>query len=584
SGQGLIDLPRIAVIGNQSAGKSSLIEAISGITVPRAIGTCTRCPMECRLQQRSGSSWHCQVYLRLESDQDGNKLREVQETAFGPVLDSKIELEKMLRRAQLAILNPSVGMNHFVDLDVDDAENVDMPIDLSGQVAFSSNVVCVTVWGPDIPDLSFIDLPAGIIQNEVEPGSMEAVKSMVMKHIKGNCLILLAILRHWLYHSLDDIENQNAAYLARQVDPDGKRTIGVLTKPDTLQEGEERSWLEVIEGHKHKLALGYYITKQPAQKEVDAKITHQAARAAERFFFENHAPWSTCSANIRSRMGTLQLGRTLSRLLSRLIDETLPNLRREVDEQRARTGQALSRLPERLSQPPAVELLKLITSFTKELDLLAQGDQDHRELHQKCNPAFSRFRCDVRSTAPLLIAKTRAEAGVDSSSTAQFSDDSDGGDEAREPHVTRELPYNIPFSAKADLMTRSFESWSVLAEECTNTIVEACHIQAMRLAEKVFSGFAYGDLDRAVKASAHDEIENIAKSVKEHLQWLIAMERVPYTQNLHYFSSYRDKYLARFRGQRRVSASFEPLRQWYWTIDYPLSHPGYTIALISRTH
>ena len=37
-----IDLPQIAVIGSQSAGKSSLIESISGITLPRAAGTCTR--------------------------------------------------------------------------------------------------------------------------------------------------------------------------------------------------------------------------------------------------------------------------------------------------------------------------------------------------------------------------------------------------------------------------------------------------------------------------------------------------------------------------------------------------------------
>ncbi|CAL1697635.1 unnamed protein product [Somion occarium] len=36
------NLPRIAVIGNQSVGKSSLVEAISGITLPRASGTCTR--------------------------------------------------------------------------------------------------------------------------------------------------------------------------------------------------------------------------------------------------------------------------------------------------------------------------------------------------------------------------------------------------------------------------------------------------------------------------------------------------------------------------------------------------------------
>lgn len=96
----------------------------------------------------------------------------------------------------------------------------------------------------------------------------------------------------------------------------------MLTKPDTLQEGEEKGWLDIIEGRKHQLSLGYFITKQPAPKDVEEKITHQAAREAELRFFNSHVLWATCSSNVRSRMGTVQLGRTLSKLLSRLIDQT----------------------------------------------------------------------------------------------------------------------------------------------------------------------------------------------------------------------------------------------------------------------
>jgi hypothetical protein len=95
-----------------------------------------------------------------------------------------------------------------------------------------------------------------------------------------------------------------------------------LTKPDTLQEGEEKGWLDIVEGRKHPLALGYYITKQPAPKDIEEKISHDDARRAERNFFDHHAVWSNRAKGIRNRMGTARLGLSLSKLLSQFIDHT----------------------------------------------------------------------------------------------------------------------------------------------------------------------------------------------------------------------------------------------------------------------
>lgn len=87
------------------------------------------------------------------------------------------------------------------------------------------------------------------------------------------------------------------------------------------------------------------------------------------------------------------------------------------------------RCPRSCCSPPAVELLKRITAYTKELESLAQGDQTHRELHQKCNPAFMKFRTDIRNTAPRLIPKTRQEVlplGGSAEPGEGDSEDSDG--------------------------------------------------------------------------------------------------------------------------------------------------------------
>ena len=164
-----IDLPQIAVIGSQSAGKSSLIEAISGITLPRAAGTCTRyvtfflasipylthqptssCPTECRLS-RSDSPWQCIVSLRFITDAKGQLLGQARNEVFGSVIYEQSEVEERIRRAQKAILNPKKPPKDFLDKEDED--------ELVSELNFSTNCVSLQISGPEVADLSFCDLP-----------------------------------------------------------------------------------------------------------------------------------------------------------------------------------------------------------------------------------------------------------------------------------------------------------------------------------------------------------------------------------------------------------------------------------------
>ncbi|KAF5376702.1 hypothetical protein D9615_007809 [Tricholomella constricta] len=212
--QAELDLPRITVIGNQSAGKSSVVEAISGITVPRDAGTCTRCPMECRLSSTTGS-WTCHISIRREYDASGNIMEKVSEAPFGRVITDKKDVELALRRAQVAVLNPHLNPSDILRAST---EQLTKPPFLSQQTLdFSRDTICIDLEGPELTDLSFIDLP-GLIQN-AEPRTVKLVEDMVVSHIKGNCLILVAL------PMTDDIENQKALRLARQEDPDGRRMV-----------------------------------------------------------------------------------------------------------------------------------------------------------------------------------------------------------------------------------------------------------------------------------------------------------------------------------------------------------------------
>ncbi|PSR74397.1 hypothetical protein PHLCEN_2v9905 [Hermanssonia centrifuga] len=173
-----LDLPRIAVIGNQSAGKSSLVEAISGISVPRDAGTCTRCPMECRLAS-SSESWSCQIYIRWEFDVNGIQEEQVEEISFGPILTDKEDVELALRRAQAAVLNPGIDQSNFLGRSESDLKQ------MKNQLKFSRNAVCLDLSGPNLMDLAFVDLP--------DPETVLLVEDLVTSNIKGNCLILVTL-------------------------------------------------------------------------------------------------------------------------------------------------------------------------------------------------------------------------------------------------------------------------------------------------------------------------------------------------------------------------------------------------------
>ncbi|KAG6835134.1 hypothetical protein H0H93_004550 [Arthromyces matolae] len=298
-----LDLPRITVIGNQSAGKSSVVEAISGIHVPRDAGTCTRCPIECRLNNSPGK-WSCIISIRREYDRNGKILDKVSEKRFGEVIYQKDQVEPALRRAQMAVLNPHLNLDDFVR--ASDAEMASPRFNSKETFKFSADTICIDLEGPELTDLSFVDLP------------VKFVEAMVVNRIKGNSLILVAL------PMTDDIENQKAVQLARKEDPEGRRTIGVMTKPDMLTSGSTKAkdnWLDIIEGRKHHLAHGYYCTRQPDDLQRSDNITHAEARVCEAEFFSKNAPWST--STVKDRFGTNHLISSLSKLLVGIINDTI---------------------------------------------------------------------------------------------------------------------------------------------------------------------------------------------------------------------------------------------------------------------
>jgi hypothetical protein len=162
----VLKLPKIAVIGNQSAGKSSLLEAIAQIRVPRAAKTCTRCPMEMILNSSDPKNWHCNVSLRIEHSEIAGQKMGVR--PFGET-NARDDVPLLLRRAQLAILNPGMPLENFLQLNDKECR------EYTRDIQFSRNTVVVEITGADV-DVTLIDLP-GIISN-TEVCSSKCIKSL----------------------------------------------------------------------------------------------------------------------------------------------------------------------------------------------------------------------------------------------------------------------------------------------------------------------------------------------------------------------------------------------------------------------
>ena len=321
----VLPLPKIVVVGDQSTGKSSLIEGISEIKVPRAAGTCTRCPMEINLSE-SSSPWVCKVSLHKKYVYEGHintsrplgkatsrsegatrarplgpwALQDPEDFVFSEVR-CKQDVAHTLYLAQLATLNPGSPYEKFLP-------GNPKPIN-EHQVKFSPNVVRLDISGPGLPNLSFYDLPGVINVSEIaeEAYLVDLVKNLVKEYIKADdCINLLAL------PMTDDPANSSASRLIREVKAES-RTVGCLTKPDRMQEGESvEQWVQILGGQRFRLGFGYHVIKN----NPDVRVNHALARQEEVAFFEDQEPWAVTLNAYAERFGTLNLQTTLSQRLT----------------------------------------------------------------------------------------------------------------------------------------------------------------------------------------------------------------------------------------------------------------------------
>ncbi|XP_041974596.1 dynamin isoform X5 [Aricia agestis] len=275
-----LDLPQIAVLGSQSAGKSSVLENFVGRDfLPRGSGIVTRRPLI--LQLINGQAEYAEfLHCKGKKFVDFNEVRQ--------------EIEAETDRI--------TGSNKGIS---------PVPINLR-------------VYSPNVLNLTLIDLP-GLTKVPIgdQPVDIEQqIKAMIFQFIRRESCLILAVTP-----ANTDLANSDALKLAKEVDPQGLRTIGVITKLDLMDEGTDAR--DVLENKLLPLRRGYIGVVNRSQKDIEGRKDISAALAAERKFFLSHPSYR----HIADRLGTPYLQRVLNQQLTNHIRDTLPGLRDKLQKQ-----------------------------------------------------------------------------------------------------------------------------------------------------------------------------------------------------------------------------------------------------------
>ncbi|OAL42717.1 interferon-induced GTP-binding protein Mx [Pyrenochaeta sp. DS3sAY3a] len=288
------------VCGEQSCGKSSVLEAISGVKFPSKDNLCTRFATELILRRGPVAPINiCIVPGPEETHTEAVKEKLLNFTVSVSAED--LDLEEVIEAAKQAM-----GIN--------DSTKV-----------FSSDILRLEISGPEQPHLTLVDLP-GLFEASSRSQSdadSNTVKSLVLRYMKSPRSIILAVVS-----AKNDFNNQSITRYSRGIDPDGVRTLGLITKPDTLDEGSdsERFYLELAQNKDVKFRLGWHVLRNRDYSMRKSSLLERN-RAEERFF--SSGIWKCLSP---TQVGVHSLKPRLSKILKEQILAQLPEVINQIQD------------------------------------------------------------------------------------------------------------------------------------------------------------------------------------------------------------------------------------------------------------
>lgn len=285
-----VTLPSIVVIGSQSSGKSSVLEAIVGHEfLPKGTNMITRRPIE----------------LTLVNDPN-----------------VRVDYGEF----------PDLGLARITDFSLIQKNLTELNQSVPESQCVSDDPIRLTIHSSKVPDLSLIDLPGYIqVAGENQPRELKRkISELCDKYIRGPNIILA------ISAADVDLANSTALQASRRVDPRGERTIGVITKMDLV---DAEKGAQILNDKQYPLRLGYVgvISKVPAQTSLFKRDTGSLLGVIsrnEKAFFSSHP--SQYGPDAKVSTGTITLRKKLMQVLeqqmSSKLQSTTDAIQRELEE------------------------------------------------------------------------------------------------------------------------------------------------------------------------------------------------------------------------------------------------------------
>ncbi|KAF9126560.1 hypothetical protein BGX30_015201, partial [Mortierella sp. GBA39] len=279
----MITIPQIAILGDQSSGKSSVLEAITKLSFPRNIETCTRFATQVSLRQGDTP----QMSASIDGESKFNKRFRTH--------DRRWDVHAVVTAANKI---------------------------LCANTEISEKVLEITISGPTLSPLTIIDLP-GYINTAIDGQDkkiVQTIRTINTRYIKDSRTIILAVVPANV-----DLNNIYILGEAERYDQNNERTIPIVTKPDAIEQDLLPSLIQTILNKRKFMKLGYLVMRNSSYKDID--MPWDDARQLEEEFFKSSPLWSQVPDTNKGRVSVKTF---LGELLYNHIKKELPSLKNDI--------------------------------------------------------------------------------------------------------------------------------------------------------------------------------------------------------------------------------------------------------------
>ncbi|XP_070758669.1 interferon-induced GTP-binding protein Mx isoform X2 [Enoplosus armatus] len=387
----------------------------------------------------------------------------------------------------------------------------------------SEDLISLEIASPDVPDLTLIDLP-GIARVAVkgQPENIgDQTKRLIQMFITKQETISLVVVPCNV-----DIATTEALNMAQRVDPEGERTLGILTKPDLVDKGTEETVVDVVHNEIIHLKKGYMIVKCRGQQEISEKVSLTEAMEREKAFFRDHVYFHTLYEEGHATVPKLAEKLTLE--LVHHIERSLPRLEEQIEQKLEETRTELDKYGNGPPSDAAERLIFLIdkvTTFTQDAISLSTGEE------LKCGDRFNVFSMLRRE-----FGKWNAQ--LDKSGESFNKKIEREVEEYEERYRGRELPGFINYKTFEVMVKEQIKQLEEPAVRRLKDVADAVKKVFIQLAQSSFAGFP--NLMKTAKAKVEAIKQEKEPTAESMLRTQFKMEQLVYSQDRTYSSSLSD--------------------------------------------